>query len=352
MGTEVKPGDWTELDPWWSAYMQTLSVGRSPPSAQTLDTTGLPDCWDDFDSWWRTYTDTSPHVRDSTRTLVTERLTDSWNELDPWWDGYAKTGYEKVVKIADLLDESNEAWRQSPAPFDTDPLAAAVTSDEGPLLPSHEESWSDWLAKILRPSAALVTEIFDVPVQGSPENIVREDQLLKEEGGFRRPDLLLFHTDRGISVEVKLGDEHYEKTAETALLAEDQYDYEWHHTLLLPKRKRSRLGTIVEPPVSSPTDDRPEIEWENPGPIAVVYWRDVTAAIRTLLCRGDVIDDHWAANAYLFCAAAEQQLLNFQPQPTIERMAQPLDVVETMHPIVLADALEEQLTYLRARENP
>lgn len=39
-----------------------------------------------------------------------------------------------------------------------------------------------------------------------------------------------------------------------------------------------------------------------PRPIDVLYWRDVTAAIRALLRRDDVVGVHWAASAYLFCA--------------------------------------------------
>lgn len=80
-----------------------------------------------------------------------------------------------------------------------------------------------------------------------------------------------------------------------------------------------------------------------------MYWRDVTAAIRSVLRRGVAVDDHWAANAYLFCAVAEQQLMNFQPQPVVRKVAGSANVVDTLRPIMLADSLEEQLTYLRER---
>jgi hypothetical protein len=352
---EVEPGDWAELDPWWSAYTQNWPIARSPTKARTLDTTGLADCWEDLDPWWQTYTDSSPLARSaaSTRTLVTEQLTDSWNELDPWWEIYTETGHETAVEIAGLLDRSNEEWRRSEAPFDTDPLASALTRDRGPLLPNNEEGWSDWLARLLRPSAALITELFDVEVNEPPDAVVREDQLSKEEDGFRRPDVLILYPDRGISIEVKLDDPHYGKTAETAGLIERDYpDQEWTHALLLPERNIDRLRSNVEPPVRSPPEEGLQIEWEAPGPVSVLYWRDVTAAIRTLLRRAEAVDDQWAANAYLFCAAAEQQLINFQPQPMIDRIAESADVIETIQPIGLAGALEEQLTYLSAMQNP
>jgi hypothetical protein len=315
----------------------------------------MTDAWVGLDPWWRAYADTSPHVRApaTTQALAGELLADSWDELDPWWNVYTETGHETAVEIADLLQQSNEAWRQSAAPFDTDPLASPLTPDRGPFLPSIEERWSNWLAKLLRSSTALVTELFHVDVERAPDEVVREDQLSKEEGGFRRPDVLVFHAELGISIEVKLDDENYEKTAETAVLVERHYgDYEWTHALLLPKWKEKRLKTIVTPPVESQCSDQLQIEWDDPGPIPVLYWRDVTAAIRTLLRRGEAVDDQWAANAYLFCAAVEQQIMNFQSKPVIDEMADPTDVVDTIQPITVAGVLEEQLTYLDARVDP
>lgn len=347
---EVGRADWAELDPWWSAYTRVSPVARDTPSVRAVDRGGGAR-WNVLDSWWRANVESSRRGRTAERALAGAVLVDSWTDVDVWWGGYAETGRELVVEIDDLLDESNRVWRRSPASFSVDPLAAAVSSDVGPLIPTDEEGWSDWLAKVLRPSEALVSELFGVPVAGAPEDVVREDQLSKAEGGSRRPDILSFHTNRGISVEVKLGDEHYEKTAETASLVERAYDYDWHHTLLLPKRKRSRLEAVVEPGVSSCADGRLQVEWETPGSVAVVYWRDVSAAIREVLRRGDAVDDHWAANAYLFCAAVEQQILDFQPKPAVERMVRPADVVETVQPILFEAALGEQLTYLRARRS-
>ncbi|QCJ48462.1 hypothetical protein FCF25_02070 [Haloprofundus sp. MHR1] len=152
---------------------------------------------------------------------------------------------------------------------------------------------------------------------------------------------------------MKLGDENYQKTADTARLVEQHYtEQDWTHVLLLPKRKRERLTSIVEPPLKPRTDGLAQLHWEDPGPIDVLYWRDVTSALRLLLRHGTVIDDHWAANAYLFCAVAEQQLMQFQPQAVIDRLAVPTDVVDTIQPIGIAEVLEQQLTYLRERVRP
>jgi len=320
VSTEVEPSDWAHLDSWWSASTQTNPAGQDPDLLRVLDK---------------------------------EWLTDSWDEIDPWWDIYTETGYDKAKQIAELLDKSNDEWARSPGPFDTDPLAADLTGrrvSRGPLQPNGEVEWSRWLAQLLRPSAALVTELFDVTVSQAPSEVSREEQLSKEEGAFRRPDVLVFHSDRGISIEVKLGDENYQKTSETAALVERHYnDLEWDHTLLLPKRKQERLASIVKPPLDRGAGGRLTVEWDKPGSIDVLYWRDVTAAIRSTLRRGEVVDDHWAANAYLFCAVAEQQIMGFQPQPVVEQLIASADVVNTLRPIMLADTLNEQLTHLREK---
>jgi hypothetical protein len=315
----------------------------------------LTNSWDEVDLWWQAYAETSPFARGqaSARILSTEHSAESWDELDPWWDIYAETGYDKAKQIAELLEKSNDEWAQSSGSFDTDPLAADLTGrrvSRGPLQPNGEVEWSQWLAQLLRPSAALVTELFNVTVSQAPGKVVREEQLSKEEGTFRRPDILVFHPGRGISIEVKLGDENYQKTSETAELVERHYNNpEWDHTLLLPKRKQERLASIVQPQLDRGSGGRLTVEWDEPGPIEVLYWRDVTAAIRSILRRGEVVDDHWAANAYLFCAVAEQQIMGFQPQPVVEKLIASADVVNTLRPIMLADTLHEQLTYLRER---
>lgn len=356
MDTAIEPSDWGSLDPWWSAYERSEPVAHGSNSMQILER--FTDCWGSFGPWWGAYTDSAPVVlgSHSAGELVGEQMTDSWAELDLWWEDYVETGHETAVQIADLLEQSNDDWESSDVPFDTDPLAVDLTGrriSRGPLQPSGEVEWSKWLAQLLRPSAQLVTELFDVTEARAPSEVVREEQLTKREGTFRRPDLLVFYADQGISVEVKLGDENYQKTAETARLVERHYDgQEWTHTLLLPRRKKGRLANIVDPPLDRSNDDRLTVEWDDPGPVDVLYWHDVTAAIRTVLRRGAAVDDHWAANAYLFCAVAEQQLMRFQPQSVIDTMAEPENILHTTLPITFADTLEEQLTYLREHVEP
>lgn len=127
--------------------------------------------------------------------------------------------------------------------------------ERAPLQPGVEASWSRWLARLLQPSKALGTELFNLAVERAPSEVIREDHLPKQDGSFRRPDILLCHENRGVSIEVKMGDENYQKTAETARLVERHYDdRECTHVLLLPKQKRQRLASVVEPPLTQRGD--------------------------------------------------------------------------------------------------
>ncbi len=323
MNRDVEPADWESLDPWWTTYARPKSLAGKPNDAGVV---------------------------------AHDVLTQCWMGIDPWWTVFAETGHETGIQLLDLLKQSNEEWATSESPFDTDPLSADLTGkriSRGPLRPSGEVAWSRWLGRLLSPSEALISECFGLSIGNPPFEVIWEDQLAKQEGGYRRPDILIFGSDYGLSIEVKIGDENYRKTAETARLVERHYpDTEWFHVLLLPKVKRASLESIVQPDVLSTTDGQLQIHWDDPGPIDVVYWQNVTMAIRSVLLSANSVDDHWAANAYLFCTLAEQRILNFSARPVVEQLADPMTVVDTIQPIRIADSLEEQLTYLSERCKP
>lgn len=349
VSVNVESGDWVSLDRWWSAHAQLPSIARVPAPTRELATEQLAECWTELGPWWRAYAETSPVAERHDRVSSF----DHWNELDPWWDAYTETGRETAVRVVDLLARSDDAWGNSAAPFDTDPLAVDLAGErlpEGPLRPSAEEEWSGWLARLLGPSPALVAELFDVAIDRVPEEITPEAEFETEEEFVRHPDVLLRYADHGVSIEVELGEENYRKTAEAAGLLERRYDdLEWTHVLLFPKRKPSRLATTIEFPLDSGRDGQPRVARSDHSPVRVVHWRDVTAAIRSLLGRGGAVDDHWAADAYLFCSLVERRILGFRPAPVVEQLADPARVVDAVRPVSIAHALEEQLTYLREK---
>jgi hypothetical protein len=341
MWTEVTASDWTVVDRWRTPRTHNGSCRAVPGSG--ADSVAIAGRWTLLDSWLDSHVSATPLGREVA--VGTTSPTASWSELDTWWEAYTETGHATAVAIAERLERSNDAWARSAAPFDTDPLAADLTEDRyprGPLQPTTEVEWSQWLRTLLSRSGALVADLFAVDVAGPPDAVVREERLPKDDG-FRRADLLVRHAARGVSVEVKLDDTNYEKTAETAALVERHHDDRtWTHTLLLPARKEAALGAAVDVPI-----DDGRIRWDDPGTVNVVYWRDVTATLRSILCRGASPDDHWAANAYLFCAVTEQQLMNFQPKSTVDDLSDPESVVDELSPVRFVDALDEQLTYLR-----
>jgi len=354
MTIDIEPSDWSCLDPWWNTYVQPRPAARDPGEVRVLERDRFAQSWSDLDSWWQLSTTTAAaYGTDTTQVLEPDRLREDWTALDSWWETYAETGDETAVALADLLDRANDQWAQSATPFDTDPLAADLTRERflrGPLQPGVEVEWSRWLAQLLSPSGRLVAELFDTPTTQPPDDVRREDRLPKPGSGFRRPDILVCQPDYGVSIEVKLGDENFQKTRETAALVEHHYDdREWMHVLLLPKGQRQRLAGKIRPPLVDGALARSQIAWDNPGPVEVLCWRDVSAALRTILCRGAGEDAHWTANAYLLCAVIEQRIVDFQPQPVVERLADPVDVVDRMQPIGVADTLEQQLRYLRER---
>lgn len=354
MSTDVESEDWIAIDPWWESYTRSESTIVRPNSLRLAGTDQFQDYWLGLDQWSASLVAATPVSKNKTskKGLNKTRVAENWRDLDSWWDEYVTTGHETAEALADVLAQSNAVWELSDGPFSSDPLAADVTgryAKRGPLRPTGEVAWSRWLARLLQPSEAFVAELFDASLGEAPKEVIRENKLEKDGGGYRRPDILVRHSNESISIEVKLDDSNYSKTAETAHLIEQEYDEDWTHTLLLPKRHASRLDAFVEPGLTNRPDAPPVIEWREPGAIEVLYWRDVTAALRTVLQRSDVVDDHWAANAYLFCAVAEQQLLGFRTQDEINQMANPGTVVDTRQPITLANTLEEQLKYLRER---
>lgn len=309
--------------------------------------------WEMLDQWWTIFANqTGPNGNSARNTILhPARQAQVWPELDAWWAVYTETGHETSIAIHDLLVASNERWATGPGPFETDPLATDIATERsllGPLQPADELQWSYWLAELLR-TPAFAEQVFGRAFTDDHIAVVREDSYdRKGVDGSRRADIVLRQSGTGVSVEVKLFDTNYAKTAETAALVEDAARHlEWSHSLLLPKSQRGALVADVDVPLETTDDGTEYLDWDEPGPIQVIYWRDVVAAARRLLREGLVKNDQWNAAAYLFCGLVEQRLLNFQPLPVIRRMADAERVTDTTRPVQLGATLDEQLTYLQ-----
>ena len=354
MNATVHPNDWVSVDPWWQSYTTNYTIGYDPMIG-TLSSKRAAQSWVEISDWTGSYVSSTTIAHPGMSSLITsmEQFAAGWRTIEPWWETYNEPGHETAKQLTAVLEESTAAWNAAAGPFETEPLATDIARGQahrGPLHPKKEVEWSQWLAQLLRPSGTLIKELFETSIEQAPDEVLREDPASRENGGFRRADLVIRRPEQSISVEVKLDDRNYQKTAETAKLLEQKYKQDdWIHVLLLPERNRRALEETVAPPIEETTDGTLQITWDEPRPIRVLYWRDISAAVRAVLKRGDVVDEHWAANAYLFCAVLEQQVLKFRPQPAVEQLVASSDVINRLRSVGITGQLDEQLTYLRAR---
>jgi hypothetical protein len=258
-----------------------------------------------------------------------------------------------VVDLQGMLERSNREWERSDSRFDLDPLATDWTprpDTPGPLRPNQEENWSQWLAHLLRnpPDGFLDVVFDDNDVNGDPEAVRREVHFPDPTDSDRYADILIYDDNQGISIEVKRNDEHYWKTLHTAALIEANDNRDWQHFLLVPKYKDRVVRQTFGEDISNPDDTRPVISVAGYPTITVLYWGEISTALRTVVKAGEVRDDHWAASAYLFCTLIEQKILQLIPTTTVDQIAASNDVIHASQTLTVATGgVDEQLQYLR-----
>lgn len=251
----------------------------------------------------------------------------SWDVVDEWWPRYTSGLTGELIELHDVLRELNEQWEASACPFDVDPLTINWTTDipqSGPLRTNQEENWSRWLAQLIRDSkGAFTTAVFDTEFDPQALQVQCEKAFQDEQVHDRRVDIIAQSANRGVTVEVKIEDEHYEKTGEAAYLAEknDPRDRTWAHYLLLPKRKNNELQGSFGDRVRE-TGSQIRIDPMNPEErhVAVLYWSDVARVIRHAILIDAEPSDHWCASGYLFTTLIEQRIMDCYPLSTIERV--------------------------------
>jgi len=276
-----------------------------------------------------------------------------WDDADSWWDDYVQSQESGLIELRELLKELNQMWERSGNQFDKDPLVVDWTETSpqaGPLRTNQEENWSQWFAHLIRDSSGGYTaELFDSRFDRSPTHVRCERAFHDDELHDRRVDILAEFADQGMTVEVKTGDEHYEKTPQTAYLTEKhhQRELDWTHYLLVQQDKQTALQSVFSGQISNPENNRPVISASGPEEcdIIVVYWSDVAQALRRTLLAGVESSTHWRASAYLFTTLIEEQILQFYALPSLENyQATSLGIsdIERLQSI----APEDQITYL------
>jgi hypothetical protein len=173
-----------------------------------------------------------------------------------------------------------------------------------PLRLSREEDWSDWLAFLLQSSSTgeLASQLFrdvgelDAAPLAHPD-VGREEQTAN---GGRRADLLIRWRDGGTShVEVKIWDQAFEKTFDTAAALRTEYAVnEWRGDfILLPEESMDAWAVSAES--MAPTFG---------FSVQAITWRRVAISLRRCLwARREPLT--WLAWAYALCGSIEQFIL-------------------------------------------
>lgn len=252
-----------------------------------------------------------------------------WRDIDPWWQQVSRARTDDLEAIEDLLDELDVQWAASRCVFDTDPLAAdwdGSGPQSGPLRTNQEENWSQWLAHLLDSAPEhFYAALLEDPPTGAPRRVRCEVGYASDSELDRRADIVMEFPTHGVSIEVKIDDEGYSKTAETATLIENRApSLEWSHYLLLPRYKRERMSAILADQYLEDDEQRPKLRAPalDRDAVDVLYWADVSFALRRTLLGDEPGSPYWQASAYLFITHIEQQLCRFYPRSTIQKRVQ------------------------------
>jgi hypothetical protein len=249
-----------------------------------------------------------------------------WDVIDPWWIDYVQEQQSDLNELSGLLEELNQAWEQSDSKFDEDPLVGDWTETSpqaGPLRTNQEENWSQWLAHLLRDASdGFIAEFLDSQLD-TPTRVRCERAFHDEELHDRRVDILAEFGQQGVTIEVKIGDEHYGKTPQTAYLTEKHHrrNLDWTHYLLLPKAKQNALQGVFGNRLEGNGSRRPTITATGAEEcdITVIYWSEVAQTLRRTLLAAIEPSTHWIASAYLFTTLIEEQILRFYARSSLKQ---------------------------------
>lgn len=248
-----------------------------------------------------------------------------WEDIGLWWNSYVQEQEGDLVELQEIITELNGTWATSESVFDRDPLLEDWTETSpqaGPLRTNQEENWSQWLAHLIRSSTGTFNrELFGDRFDTASEYVRCERAFSDEELRDRRVDIIAEFADRGISIEVKNGDEHYLKTPQTAFLTEKHHrrNLDWTHFLLLPKSKHEALTSAFGSRVKEADGERLTIaaDGDEELDVAILYWEEISRALRRTLFSG-IESAHWMASAYVFTTLIEQQISRFYAAPSLD----------------------------------
>jgi len=226
---------------------------------------------------------------------------DRWLKLSDW----IATAGQALSEAEDDLASLITWWDEALADLGGDPSRTEWATFR-PLRLSREEDWSDWLAHLMQTSTtgtlarALFGEWLAKVTDDFARPEVKREQWTKTKD--RRADLLVRWRGGPIShVEVKIGDENFDKTYETSKGLAEQCGSPrvWTNHVLISDTALDAWKDCVE---------RHPHETE----VGVLTWRSVAEALRKALLASEPLT--WRVWAYSFSGAVEQTLLGYHPQ--------------------------------------
>jgi len=209
---------------------------------------------------------------------------------------FALAGRRLATELASPVTENAREWNTRLLALGGEPSATDWARFR-PLRLEREEAWSDWLAHLLETSPAFCSSLLSSRVPPMPPGAApvatREDTV-----EHRRADVVLrWNSGTRIHIEVKVGDEAFEKTFETSALLQSREAGDWHHVILLPPWSLAHWSECVEAsrhPLARKVD--------------AMTWRELALKIRQELWRA-AAPLSWSAWAWAFTGAVEQRLL-------------------------------------------
>lgn len=254
------------------------------------------------------------------------------------WAGSAQlvgTWRGLVKKDLERLNPLLARWDEILATIDGEPLREDWLSFR-PLRRDREEDWSDWLAWLIASSRTGNFAKALLPLDAADHSRPMVDREVSARGdrGLWRLDLRVHWRSGEYShIEVKVGDQQFEKTFGTAEVHRRAVGAtKWADWILLPESDEGTWDEIAAAaPAGSPI-------------IGVLTWKRVALALRHCLASGSRESATWRVWARAFTGAIEQQILSL---PAIgaasslgdERLAR------------VARYLEEALTWTARRES-
>lgn len=223
------------------------------------------------------------------------RLGQQWDAVVAWVASARGALIASEAELAESVERSDRAL----AGFERDPVHHDWSRFR-PLRLSREEDWSDWLAHLLETSqtGTLAQHLFGAEFPEDPGFVgaKAEREIATEDD--RRADLVIRWARGAMShVEVKVGDENFDKTFATSRGVALKYP-----------SATTISNHVLVPPWSRAAWDHCAAENVNSEPrIGAFEWTDVAIGLRRALRSSEPL--HWRAWAWSFCGCIEQRLL-------------------------------------------